>query len=149
MREVIMRGLNSKGFTLIELMVVIVIIGVLASLAVPRFTQVANRAKVSEVPRMLASYETAYIAALTELDFDNITLENIIFAAPESKWFDYTITGDNAETGTAEALSQIGVFPEGGTLITTYNPTTEKFGRSAGGGVNTDVLNKLLPTWQH
>ena len=37
-----------KGFTLIEIMIVVVIIGVLAGLAIPRFTKASRKAKVSE-----------------------------------------------------------------------------------------------------
>lgn len=46
--------MNSKGFTLVELMVVIVIIGVLAGLALPKFASISAKAKASEVPPIMA-----------------------------------------------------------------------------------------------
>ncbi|KPK99978.1 MAG: hypothetical protein AMJ90_09080 [candidate division Zixibacteria bacterium SM23_73_2] len=44
---------NKKAFTLIELMIVVIIIGVLAALAIPRFMRTSTQAKQSEAKKIL------------------------------------------------------------------------------------------------
>ncbi len=50
-----LRGNNSKGFTLIELMIVIAIIGILAAIAIPNFIAYRNKAFCSATETDAAS----------------------------------------------------------------------------------------------
>jgi len=66
--------LKEKGFTLIELMIVVAIIGILAAIAIPNFRNYQLKAKRGELPTNLKAIKTAEVAYQAENDvFQNLT----------------------------------------------------------------------------
>ena len=59
MQRVVSRIRTRKGFTLVELAVVIVIIGVLAAFGVPKFLQSVEKSKASEAFNYLSAIQAA------------------------------------------------------------------------------------------
>lgn len=48
----------AKGFTLVEILIVVVILGILAAIVVPQFTNAANESRVGNVATQVSTIET-------------------------------------------------------------------------------------------
>lgn len=68
---------DKNGFTLVELIVVVAIIGILASIAVPSFQNAGNKAKQKEASMALGSYIKAAQAYYTDLSQMPITSQEL------------------------------------------------------------------------
>ncbi len=90
---------SQKGFTLIELMVVIVIIGILSALAIPRMIGVSAKAKGAEVPTIAANFETLQAAYIQETGAPG-TNTQVGFGIPTSDWWTYAVPGAGQLTAT-------------------------------------------------
>jgi prepilin-type N-terminal cleavage/methylation domain-containing protein len=100
---------NSKGFTLIELMIVVVIIGILAAIAIPKFSQVSKSAKESEADGILKQVYTLeqsyYQRYDTYTDGTNLTTVGWD-AGQNAKYYTFTLAGgQNTFTATATPIT--------------------------------------------
>ena len=117
---------KQQGFTLIELMIVVAIIGILAAIAIPAYQDYTIRAQVSEGLNLSGGAKTA----VTEFFQDRGTLP-----------------GDNSEAGVADStdiqgnyVSEVEVLA-GGVIEVTYSSTAPQ---EANAAIDGDTL-QLTP----
>jgi type IV pilus assembly protein PilA len=93
------RVLSQKGFSLVELMVVVAIIAILSAIAVPNFQRYQQKARQSEAKNNLAAYYSANKASMAEFGAYASNFVAIGFR-PEGT-LKYRIMGSDGFGGTA------------------------------------------------
>ena len=60
------KNLRKKGFTIVELVIVIAVIAILAAILIPTFTSVVNNAEASKIQAELKSAYTQYVSEASD-----------------------------------------------------------------------------------
>ncbi len=108
------RNLLDKGFTLVELMIVIVIVGILSAVALPNFLSQTDRAKATEARSLMKAYLTNYHIA--SLEGDTSTVVNKLSDSDPGACPENTANWQFRCTGiTGGSTAQIEAIPSGGT----------------------------------
>lgn len=134
---------NNKAFTLVEILIVVIILGILAAIVIPQFTEASNEARDSAVRSDLQTirsqielYKIQHLDQYPgETDANNTTIE-----VTSSDAFKNDLLLMTAEDGsfTSPTLGPyLGSFPKNPFITTVANKDLVTFGTAACPGDNT------------
>ncbi len=119
-KEMLMKLRNRKGFTLVELMIVVAIIGILAAIAIPNFLNFRLKAKSSEAKSNLGAIRSTEVAYYAE--WNDWVGNQGDWPAPRTAV--HPVTGDTPDKKWAwtdtSRFSILGFAPEGNVFFS-YN----------------------------
>jgi type IV pilus assembly protein PilA len=140
------RRKDEEGFTLIELMVVVLIIGILIAIALPTFLgarqRAQNRASQSDLRNGLAAAKTFFTDAETYSGFNNTVAESI---EPSLNW---VVAATTTQNEVAIRVEPVGSLPGAAILLQTESESGNGYciadtstGPGTEYGSNTDGAN--------
>ncbi len=135
---------GQKGFTLIELMIVVAIIGILAAIAIPNFMTYQAKSKQSEAKGNLAGIYTSEVAYFGDNNTynDNFGAIGFVVASTGSQRYSYNI---NSQTLQGTSFTTCSTFSGGGVSagLTGAPPSATGFTAAAAGNIDGDTTCDL------
>ena len=89
--------IRNGGFTLIEVLVVVLIIGILAAVALPQYQKAVEKTRLTEAIQNISALERATEVALLSMEPGEITKDKLDIVLEDKNGFSYLVQGSDTE----------------------------------------------------